>query len=99
MKSAGKRSANRSSPRPSSGWYPHCANGIAPESYQVSITSGTREASSPHSGHGNGTSSIAGRWGSIPVTSRPASRESSASDPIAVSWPFGHRQMGSGVPQ
>ncbi len=72
---------------------------MAPESYQVSITSGTRRASVPHSGHANVTSSIAGRCGSMAVTSRPAHSDSSASDPIAVSCAFEQRQIGSGVPQ
>ena len=35
----------------------------------------------------------------MPVTSRPASSESSVSEPIAVSWRSAQRQMGSGVPQ
>ena len=73
MKSAGKRRSNSSPPRSSSGWNPHCAKGIAPESYQASITSGTRRASAPHAGHGNAISSIVGRCGSRSAKSRPAS--------------------------
>jgi len=65
----------------------------------VSITSATRVAVSPHAGQGTVTSSIHGRCGSMPVTSRPASSDSSVSEPIAVSWPFVHRQIGNGVPQ
>ncbi len=72
---------------------------MAPESYQVSMTSGTRVASSPHSGQRTVTSSIEGRWGSMPFTSRPASSDSSVSEPTGVSWRFEQRQMGSGVPQ
>jgi hypothetical protein len=65
----------------------------------VSITSGTRVAVVPHAGQANVTSSIHGRCGSIPRTSRPARSESSVSDPIGVSCPFVHLQIGSGVPQ
>ncbi len=54
---------------------------------------------SPQVGHGNVTSSMPGRCGSSSVTSRPASSESSVSDPIAVSCPCSHRQIGNGVPQ
>ena len=63
---------------------PHCANGIDPESNQTSITSGAREAGSPHAGHGNDTSSTYGRCGSSPDRSTPASPPSSASDPTQV---------------
>ena len=65
----------------------------------MSITSGTRVVTSPHPGQLNVTSSISGRWGSMPVTSRPARSESSVSEPMGVSWRLGHRQIGSGVPQ
>ena len=60
---------------------------MAPESYQASITSGTRVDVSPHCGHGNVTSSICGRCGSIPETSRPASSPSSrqGADRLGVS--------------
>src|SRR6202035_5984669 len=78
---------------------PHCANGIDPESNQTSITSGTRDASSPHDGHGNVTSSTNGRCGSSPDRSRPARPPSSASDPTQVPCADGHSQTGSGVPQ
>src|ERR1700749_1716175 len=78
---------------------PHCANGIDPESNHTSITSGTRAASCPHSGHGNVTSSTNGRCGSSPDRSRPASPPSSASDPTHVSCPDWHSHTGSGVPQ
>ena len=60
----------------------------------MSITSGTRVAVAPHEGQGIVTSSIAGRCGSTPVTSPPASSPSSLSDPTAVSWPLPHRQIG-----
>ena len=94
MKSAGKRSSNASSP-----WCgaPHWANGIEPQSNHTSITSGTRRMASPHSGHGNSTSSTNGRWGS---SSRvPESSASSASDPITWTCPAAQRHAGSGVPQ
>ena len=63
------------------------------------MTSGTRRAVSPHSRQEISTSSTAGRCGSTPATSRPASSESSRSDPTAVTWSDRHRQIGSGVPQ
>src|SRR3954470_12622623 len=72
---------------------------MAPESYQVSMTSGTRRASSPQSGQANATSSMYGRCGSSSDRSRPATLPSSVSDPIAVAWRFAQRQIGSGVPQ
>ena len=65
----------------------------------MSITSGTRVAVSAHAGQGSVTSSIAGRCGSTPVTSRPARSLSSVSEPTGVWWPFAQRQIGSGVPQ
>ena len=70
-----------------------------PESYQTSITSGTRRASPPHSGQEIVTSSTYGRCGSRPDRSRPASPVSSASDPTQVACSSGHIQTGSGVPQ
>ena len=77
MKSAGKRSWKCS--RFSCGaWY--WANGIDPESNHTSITSGTRCICSPHSAHGNETSSTNGRWGSLSCT--PDSSRSSANEPI-----------------
>src|SRR5450756_1866832 len=78
---------------------PHCANGIDPESNQTSITSGTRDASSPHDGHGNVMSSTYGRGGSSPDSSRPARPLSSESDPTQVTCSDGHFHSGSGVPQ
>ncbi len=42
---------------------------------------------------------MSGRWGSTEATSRPASSESSASDPTHTVWPPSQRQTGSGVPQ
>ena len=78
-----------------------------PESNQASITGSTRRdtassSSSPSAAQVEQTkvtSSIVGRWGSIPVTSRPHRSESSASDPTQRRWPRPQRQMGSGVPQ
>ena len=78
---------------------PSRANGIDPESYQASITSGTRRASPPHSGQVSVTSSTYGRCGSSSDRSRPASSLSSASDPAQVRCCSPHSQMGSGVPQ
>src|SRR5229473_7501796 len=78
---------------------PCWANGIAPESYQTSITSGTRRASTPQSGHANVTASTNGRCGSSPVRSRPASSDSSASEPTGVTCDAEHTHSGSGVPQ
>ena len=78
---------------------PYWANGIAPESYQTSITSGTRRARSPHEGHTNVIASTYGRCGSSPVRSRPASSDSSASEPTQVRWDSAHTHSGSGVPQ
>ena len=63
------------------------------------MTSGTRCAWLPHSGQLMITSSANGRCGSSPVRSRPASRDSSASEPAQVACPDGHSQIGSGVPQ
>ena len=53
----------------------------------------------PHVGQAKVTSSMVGRWGSMPVTSRPDSSDSSASEPTQRTWPRPQRQMGSGVPQ
>src|ERR1700691_1857239 len=78
---------------------PHCANGIDPESNQTSTTSGTRDASSPQDGQGNVMSSTYGRCGSSPDRSRPASPDSSASEPTQVRCSSGHSHSGSGVPQ
>ncbi len=63
------------------------------------MTSGVRVAVTLQSGQGNVTSSTNGRCGSSSDRSRPASADSSARDPTHVSWPSGHRQIGSGVPQ
>src|SRR6185437_10360957 len=96
MNWAGNERLNSSCPRCGA---PNCAKGMDPESYQTSITSGTRRAVSPQSGHEITTWSTYGRCGSIPVRSRPASSDSSASEPTQVVWPPGHSQTGSGVPQ
>src|SRR6266700_1118847 len=96
MNCAGYAAVN--SPAPRSG-APYCANGIAPESYQTSITSGTRRASPSHEGQPNATSSTNGRCGSSPVRSRPASPDSSASEPTGVTCDSAHTHSGSGVPQ
>src|SRR5919106_486598 len=99
MKSAGKDRSNSARPLRRSGWYAHWAYGMAPESYQVSMTSGTRRASWWHWGHGSVTSSMAGRWGSTPETSRPARADNSRSEPTTVTWRREQRHTGSGVPQ
>src|ERR1700689_1852703 len=81
---------------------PCWANGIAPESYQTSITSGTRRANpSPPSQDGqvNVIPSTNGRCGSSPVRSAPASSDSSASEPTQVTCDCAHTHSGSGVPQ
>src|ERR1700746_1028435 len=75
------------------------ANGIDPESYHASMTSGTRRAWPPHSRQVIVTSSTYGRCGSSPVRSRPASSDSAASDPTQVACCCGHTHSGSGVPQ
>src|SRR5713226_8596735 len=78
---------------------PSCANGIDPESYQVSMTSGTRCARPPHFGQVITTSSTNGRCGSSPDRSRPASSDSSASEPAQVTCSSLQSHSGSGVPQ
>ena len=66
----------------------------------MSITASTRRAGfGALHGHGKVTSSITGRWGSMSARSRPANSESSASEPMQVTWPDAQRQIGSGVPQ
>src|SRR6266436_3218485 len=96
MNWAGYAFLNSSRPRCGA---PHCANGIEPESYHASMTSGTRCASLPHSGHVMVTSSTYGRCGSRPDRSSPAWEDSSASEPTQVTCPSGHSHSGSGVPQ
>src|SRR6185312_6124090 len=88
MNWAGYDASKSASPRHGA---PNCANGIEPESYQTSITSGTRRASPSHPGHVNVTESTYGRCGSSPV--------SSASEPTQVRCDSGHSHRGSGVPQ
>src|ERR1039457_4719454 len=73
---------------------PRRANGIDPESYQASITSGTRRASPPPSRQGRVTSSPWGGGGA-----RPASSLTSASGPAQVRCCSPHSQIGRGVPQ
>ena len=63
------------------------------------MTSGTRRARSPHTGQENVTASTYGRCGSSPVRSRPASSDSSASEPTQVTCSSSHSHSGSGVPQ
>src|SRR5690348_2316187 len=70
-----------------------------PESYQASMTSGTRRAGPPHSGQVISTESTYGRWGSSSDRSRPASSLSSASEPAQVRWASPHSHNGRGVPQ
>ncbi len=74
---------------------------MEPESYQASMTSGTRLASAPHEGQPKVTSSTYGRCGSSAETSWPASVLSSSSDPTHVTWDSSceHTHNGSGVPQ
>src|ERR1700730_14932310 len=96
MNWAGKERSNASSLRSGA---PSRANGIEPESYQASITSGTRRAWPPHSRHVIVTSSTYGRCGSSPVRSRPASSDSPAGDPTQVGCCCEHSHSGSGVPQ
>ncbi len=72
---------------------------MEPESYQASITSGTRTAVVEHCGQGKVTSSMYGRCGSRPDWSVPVSSESWASEPTQVRWSSSQRQIGSGVPQ
>ena len=80
---------------------PHWANGMAPESYQASITSGTRVAVSPQVGQGKEMSSTNGRCGSRFDSSWPESSLSSASEPTQVMCDSSapQTQSGSGVPQ
>src|SRR6266446_1126088 len=96
MNCAGYAAVNSSVPRSGA---PYCANGIAPESYQTSITSGTRRASPSHDGQPNVTASTNGRCGSSLVRSAPESSDSSASEPTQVRCESGHTHRGSGVPQ
>ena len=84
---------------------------MEPESNQASITGSTRRqtessstsstgpTSAAHVPQANVTSSMVGRCGSIPVTSRPHRSDSSASEPTQRTWPRPQRQIGSGVPQ
>ena len=78
---------------------------MEPESNQASITGSTRciTAGAPpaaaQSGHGTVTSSMAGRCGSTPDTSVPASAPNSARDPTQTVCPSSHRHTGRGVPQ
>src|SRR6266568_5330743 len=78
---------------------PNWANGIEPESYQTSITSGTRRARPSHEGQANVISSTNGRCGSSLVRSAPESPDSSASDPTQVRCDSEQTHSGSGVPQ
>ena len=97
MKSAGKF-ASRSSP--ANGWW-ICAKGIAPLSYQTSITSGSRRMTPSHSPQVSSTSSTKGRWGSksSPGGSVARWRSSSKEPTMVVASHPEQRQMGSGVPQ
>src|ERR1700730_613819 len=96
MNWAGYDASNSARPRHGA---PNWANGIEPESYQTSITSGTRRASPSHEGHANVISSTNGRCGSSPARSAPASPDSSASEPTQVTCDSAHTHRGSGVPQ
>ncbi len=91
MKSAGK--TNRSSDPGATGIAPlggrHRARvepGVDDRLHPPHLRDG-RRGPRPQSGHGKVTSSMAGRWGSTSVTSRPASSESSASEPTHRMWP------------
>src|SRR2546430_3659863 len=92
MKSAGNDCSN--SCWPCSG-YPRCANGIAPESNQVSSTSGTRDISPPHFSQVSFTWSMYGRCRSASAGSPSSSVELTT----RVSWQPSQTQNGSGVPQ
>src|SRR5690348_18444943 len=96
MNWAGYDASKSASPRHGA---PNCANGIEPESYQTSITSGTRRASPPHVGHVNVTEATYGRCGSCPVRAASASLDSAASEAMQVSMDAGHAHYGSGVSQ
>src|SRR5436305_3533006 len=96
MNWAGYDASNSARPRHGE---PNCANGIEPESYQTSITSGARRASPSHDGHMSVISSTNGRCGSSLARSRPASVDSSASEPTQVRCDSAHTHSGSGVPQ
>src|SRR5258708_1391929 len=96
MNCAGYAAANDSASRHGAPCWP---NGIAPASNQASITSGTREATSPHDGHGNVTASTYGRCGSSDDRSRPASVPRAASDGTHVMCPAAHSHTGRGAPQ
>jgi hypothetical protein len=75
----------------------HWAKGIAPESNQTSITSGTRRSGSPPVGDGISISSTNGRCGS-PMRV-PLSCSSSSNEPTQTVSPASLRHTGSGVPQ
>src|SRR5688572_7356758 len=71
---------------------------MAPDSNQQSSTAATRRISPSQRSHASVTSSTAGRWSD--ETSRPARRESAASEPKTSSAPQElHRQTGTGAPQ
>ncbi len=74
---------------------------MEPESYQASMTSGTRFAVcvQPSAVQVKTTSSMYGRCGSRSDWSVPVSSVSSAREPTQVRWSSAQRQMGSGVPQ
>ena len=78
-----------------------CANGIAPESNQTSITSFSLVIISPHSGHLIWTSSTYGLWSSIfSSISSIANSFNSFLEPTESVWlHLSHFQIFNGVPQ
>ena len=97
MKSAGKRPLR--SPPVANGWC-SCANGIAPLSYQTSMTSGSRRMTPPQA-QVRVTSLTDGRCGSKGSGSSAAARSrSSAYEPTASTRSQSpQRHSGRGVPQ
>ncbi len=94
MNCAGYCAANSSAPRYG---YPNCANGIAPESYQASVTSSTRRAVAPHP-QARVTSSTKGRCGSSSLWSIPVNLLSSANEPGRSGVPRGTARSAAACP-
>src|SRR5919198_3596170 len=95
IQSTGHHRRNSSS-RPG---YPRLAQPATPLSHQTSRMSGTRRMSSRHFGHVRRTSSMPGRWRSMPSL-YPRPRRNASDEDTTVVWPhFVHLQIGRGVPQ
>src|SRR5262249_426478 len=77
---------------------PSRANGMEPESYQASMTSGTRCAGPPHSGQLITTASTYGRCGSRPDRSRPPRSPTPPPAPPQARWPSPPPHRGCGCP-